>query len=785
VFTGLPLNLAIKLRAQVQCNALGWASLGLDQIRVKIGNTHVFSVEDQVQVPDRACENNCSRYFDLFAPDFDVGAHVSAFGELYVSVEGNAEVDLCGKGYFLMALLGLEWTPALDAVHTAVVAATWKGAAGQLDVSIPEGMYALGDVVLSFVLRNPLGEHPGSYGWIQVVTPQGAVYGPGQAKGLVLLASRQASISLASMTESTHIQGTLNMLELELGFNGQIGAREGVWITISGLYHSSTPSTNQLKLGACTHCAPAPITYSSSFSRPEAIDLLSFVVLPDRASASWDQENGVLIFYLRAPGPSYVIEQTKLRAVAPLRNSMVQQLGSLPRVSVGGSLVSGTPSAPSTSFGSTRIFGAQDAAHVVLGHLEYAQSIAYGRPRILIKFTTTYDVMHGDLVRLVVPSLTTCNVFCYQGHCEKDGCETGGETRAFYVQLHNSTMSASGEGTDFMTAVWREAESELVLSLSGGRGFCQGLEQAILISPDECSNRNVPSNVEVCKFQVLPDDFVDDERKSLETRIAGCVNTSACDDLKPSLLTNTPVDTHAGFYWAKTSEGFDEAACARGAGRAWFTAQVHQDSVFVLGGLTPCGFGSTTRVSADGDTWTSVPQIPVTNASNNTDHIRMDTPPNPWPRALFSTASFRGDLWVFGGNRLDLQSVQNDVWRSSDGAHWELVTSAAAWQPRMQHASFVFQDKIWLIAGRNQSSGQGALCDVWSSRDGRSCTLATSCAPFASRVGHGAIEFASRMWVYGGGETSSDVWSSANGVDWVQPLFRAVVESQSSCRSSL
>jgi len=421
VFTGLPLGLPIRLRAQVECNTLGWASLGVDQIRVRIGNTGVFTVQDDLNVPDRACEGNCSRQFDLFALGFQVGELVSPLGELYVTIEGNAEVDLCGKGHFLMAVLGLEWTPASGTAHSAVVVATWKGGAGQLDVSVPKGFYAVGSVVVSFVLRNPLDAHPGSHASIQVVTPQGSIYGPAPATGsLVMQASRQAAVSVASMIESTRIQGALNMLQLELAFNGQIVASDaGVWITIRGLFNSSTPSSHGLaclKLGACTDCEPAGVS-SSAAPPPQsaAVDLAALITLPDRGCANWDQEVGELAFHLRAPGPTYLIDHTKLRAVVPLRNSMAPLLGALPLVSVGGSLVPGTSSVPKKSFGSKRMFAARESAHVLRGHLDYDESIAYAHPRILVKFTAMYGVMHGDVVTVALPLLTTCNVFCYEG----------------------------------------------------------------------------------------------------------------------------------------------------------------------------------------------------------------------------------------------------------------------------------------------------------------------------------------------------------------------------------
>ena len=56
--------------------------------------------------------------------------------------------------------------------------------------------------------------------------------------------------------------------------------------------------------------------------------------------------------------------------------------------------------------------------------------------------------------------------------------------------------------------------------------------------------------------------------------------------------------------------------------------------------------------------------------------------------------SYRGSLWVIGGRANDDRGRlidTNDVWRSADGAVWELVTEAAAFLPREGHRVVVFR----------------------------------------------------------------------------------------------
>ena len=57
----------------------------------------------------------------------------------------------------------------------------------------------------------------------------------------------------------------------------------------------------------------------------------------------------------------------------------------------------------------------------------------------------------------------------------------------------------------------------------------------------------------------------------------------------------------------------------------------------------------------------------------------------------------------------------NDVWRSRDGASWELVTDSAGWSPRPGHQCAVVHDNIVCFGGFGLPENP---MDVWVSPDG-------------------------------------------------------------------
>ena len=132
-------------------------------------------------------------------------------------------------------------------------------------------------------------------------------------------------------------------------------------------------------------------------------------------------------------------------------------------------------------------------------------------------------------------------------------------------------------------------------------------------------------------------------------------------------------------------------------------------------------------------------------------------------RYLHSSVMFDNKLWVIAG-RDDGSPYNNDVWYSADGITWTEATTNAPFSGRQYHSSVVFDNKLWVIAGSDGSYKK----DVWYSADGTTWTEATASAPFSGRGGHSSVVFDNKLWVIGGydGSSKNDVWYSADGISW-------------------
>ncbi len=77
---------------------------------------------------------------------------------------------------------------------------------------------------------------------------------------------------------------------------------------------------------------------------------------------------------------------------------------------------------------------------------------------------------------------------------------------------------------------------------------------------------------------------------------------------------------------------------------------------------------------------------------------------------------FKGVLFMLGGH--DNATWFNDVWRTSDGSSWQLVTANAEWIPRAAAALQPRGDVLYLFGGSDgllPPIGKGKVFnDVWS-----------------------------------------------------------------------
>lgn len=130
---------------------------------------------------------------------------------------------------------------------------------------------------------------------------------------------------------------------------------------------------------------------------------------------------------------------------------------------------------------------------------------------------------------------------------------------------------------------------------------------------------------------------------------------------------------------------------------------------------------------------------------------------------------FRDTMWMLGGMK-SWDDFKNDVWQSTNGTDWKQVTIHAAWSPRRGQSVAAFNGMLWMIGGAASSGRADAtptqfLNDVWSSRDGIHWVEILRNAPWQARDGQNIFVFKDQLWMVGG-SGYRDVWKSSNGLDW-------------------
>lgn len=146
------------------------------------------------------------------------------------------------------------------------------------------------------------------------------------------------------------------------------------------------------------------------------------------------------------------------------------------------------------------------------------------------------------------------------------------------------------------------------------------------------------------------------------------------------------------------------------------------------------------------------------------------------PRAMASGLIYNDKMWVMGGFDSAFNSL-NDVWSSSNGSDWAEVTNSAEWSLRHGAASVVYNNKMWIMGGGTPNSSFTTLNDVWSSTNGINWTQEISNAPWTARRYSALVNFNGKMFLLGGLNASNgplnDVWSSVDGANWTQEVVSA------------
>jgi hypothetical protein len=198
--------------------------------------------------------------------------------------------------------------------------------------------------------------------------------------------------------------------------------------------------------------------------------------------------------------------------------------------------------------------------------------------------------------------------------------------------------------------------------------------------------------------------------------------------------------------------------------------------MWILGGWSDNPAGGPGHVGYN-DVWNSTDGLTWTR-------VRPNTPGDPkvWEgRHCGGYLVFDDKMWIVGGDPL-LKHYQGDVWSSTDGANWTQATANAPWGQRHLEVTTVHDGKLWVMGGQTfpqlvKGIPEAFYNDVWNSTDGANWTLVTAHAAWSPRgMIQGSVEFNGRMWLLGGGTYDTpghpkrlfynEVWSSTDGLDW-------------------
>jgi N-acetylneuraminic acid mutarotase len=252
--------------------------------------------------------------------------------------------------------------------------------------------------------------------------------------------------------------------------------------------------------------------------------------------------------------------------------------------------------------------------------------------------------------------------------------------------------------------------------------------------------------------------------------LSGCLGS---DDIQ-SLFPPPPTT----YSWSEAT------AAAAFAGRDGAGAVVLGGKAFLLGGWRWASNGGVNfpQTGAPGCCTTS-----EVWSSTDGAHWQLLTVA-PWrPRHMAGWVAFNNKIWVVGGDN-NSGSYESDVWNSPDGINWTQVTNNVPWSPRVLHYVVAFNGALWVIGGQQlyetlvpppdpYPTEPVYYSDVWRSTDGAHWENVGDVLPHAIGMICGSVVFNDQLWIIGGGQYAdgglaipgtaySEVWSSANGTDW-------------------
>lgn len=195
--------------------------------------------------------------------------------------------------------------------------------------------------------------------------------------------------------------------------------------------------------------------------------------------------------------------------------------------------------------------------------------------------------------------------------------------------------------------------------------------------------------------------------------------------------------------------------------------------------------------------------------------------PGPWQKVAARTAFsprdsspngvlvYNDKIWILEGYRLiqpDIYYSTSDIYSSSDGANWTLINANPPYNPysafivfdgwmwAFEYRAYRSKDGIhWEDAGPTPLSLGGRIAlhngklfwtsgsDLYTSSDGLNWEAIFYNGPWGKRAWPGFQSLNGKLWLFGGASNlntgsptyHNDVWSSTDGISWVQEIQHA------------
>ncbi len=169
--------------------------------------------------------------------------------------------------------------------------------------------------------------------------------------------------------------------------------------------------------------------------------------------------------------------------------------------------------------------------------------------------------------------------------------------------------------------------------------------------------------------------------------------------------------------------------------RQWHRTAVFNDRLWLVGGYDQDG-------DAISDVWYSDDGVTFSCASVEA----------PFPRrGEHSLTPFKDTLWIIGGQVPPYDSLR-DIWRSQDGFSWKETLSDAPFSIRYGHSVTEVNGALWLFGGFKYSLvSEEMLADLWRSTDGVHWEQ-VSYQPqnITPRYRHAAVARGNTLFLFGG-----------------------------------